>query len=1450
MVKYFSNTLSFSTIISSAALILSLISQSCFSDIRVEFKGSFVGPGWCSMTPQLYNTTLNKVDIAGWRFTAPSHSWGNLYGDAGARTKVTIANGVRNQETRLADVNVRVLGFTGETPTTQNLEYMGGQFAANEDGTPSGTYILLKTGTGNEPDPYLDEKPITVQQIDSLMKLPNFYNADFRYVDSLGSHGGTFSGGWIDSYYRETQILIAIPQKEFVISMTNVQFDPTVTGGPLYWMALGMGQEYFGMDMQWELATGFKETFAGLKGINVAYHGSNTDGAFGPFEVEAFTFIARCVAYPKFYPEYATDLSTSANATVFIGKNHPQNVFAGDFMGPDSTPLNSAWVVNALLASGMNYWYLYDLLSYSTDICWRQVLQFCIDPYVGIAALVPLYNLGMNSGAEGPLKVNAYQQLLNDPLARNRFPMGNGNYRENIMVGVQAMVNASRQAFSDKSIPVWDIFITKDDLQRFFFGDGGTVQKQGKGGLLKHFSVDRQKVWGDVEAAFAKLSPHWNKSPAAISYRYDFLTLLRVVKGYFNFTRPRPSDNESADWIKRRSMTGGCAGPEDTEFPYMDVVSSQMENDDFLFVVNATDDKAIKDVQWTADYNWNWWKQADSLSGTPVSKNYRIRVTKDIAQSSTKKVIWVSTTDKGGNTIVKQVPIVVFNRLLLDSCTATDSRGWGSADRILAYFTNGTKDSVQKWSSCAYSWPSATNLKTADKAQVTVAGTVLTISDPVLEGGAGLGLGKFAFDTILRQKDIWDRVGPALRDEAIFLAKSNQSDPDSLIVVVTEPISENLKDNTIYCSFTPTGPKPLQTSRKISDSQWLFIFAANTIAGNDSVRLVANSGLTDVEKNSPHENSKKVRIRIKGAKAPQWILGYIQDTIGTGFGNKITVSIKLGLDANADKPSDCKNYHYSWPTKNTLKEAPIGSVVINNTNLSVYDATFTSGEGRGWAKLVFPSDDNVSGDIIDSVGPALTAALLLEQETGGKDTLLVTLTEPIKENLVENKEYLRVNGTPKKSLKAFKYQSDLRWMFVFEGQTIHEGDMINLIRGSGIVDKAFANDPEHNPPIENNQKVKVEKLKEKIKVSQGLYLDENADGTMDAITLTLSREVSTEEAKKLSFSFVWVAEGSNVNPITMQAPGDQWTNNNSDKKIVHWSVPPQYSLKKFLTAVGSSWGQATISQPNALTGQIVTNDMTVSDGMGPVVKVGTFCPATMDENSVNAIIYDSLIVELSETVKPIVGPQPYGFKTKESKNYAMQLELITQQDASVLKYLVKSKERFPMSGDSLWLYGEAKASDIVSVIQTKDTKPVPLIVGAYTYVYRVIAFPNPCRPLDFETGENQQIKQVWTKYNLSPDKKGILIIVKTFGHVADVVTIDGSVTLFDGLGIPVVRDLRPIQKIDNTCNDMLFLWNLSNDLQRKVGTMSFKAFVTVTESQPSVARSTTKVFPIMLGVKQ
>ncbi len=407
-----------------------------------------------------------------------------------------------------------------------------------------------------------DEPPITLQELSDLILTPDFYNPNYRYLDGLGSRGGRYSAGFLDTWLGETQILFPYNGLPIRVNLTDTEIVANDTNY-LYWMTMAMGQEYMNVDMQWMMGFGAKETFSGTPWAGDPFH-VNTDGAFGPFEVELFTGVDRAISYPVFYPEYQTqlenalDINTSGIAPID---------FMGDYIGTDPTLLDEGPVVSAYMLSITNFYTIYNWYSYAKDLCWHKVIDAPADPYYGLGAMAITYNLGVFSSDPIALTMNKdnYDATMNNPAARDLLPEGNSFYRRHITEVIEAIVERADEAATDASIPMWDYEIDWPSVEHFFLGRGGTINQQGKGGLLKHFETNnvavKQDIMNTVEAAFDILK---GKAPSTsantISFRYDWLALLRTVKQHFSnqaiFERPTAGDGNLR--INLYSNVGGC----------------------------------------------------------------------------------------------------------------------------------------------------------------------------------------------------------------------------------------------------------------------------------------------------------------------------------------------------------------------------------------------------------------------------------------------------------------------------------------------------------------------------------------------------------------------------------------------------------------------------------------------------------------------------------------------------------------------------------------------------------------------------------------------------------------------------------------------------------------------------------------------------------------------------
>lgn len=606
-----------------------------FSEVNIEFNSSDSK----SLNIIWSNSSNNSYYLGGCRFYTNSYTflfndtyWSYAHIDKTAKKEHTL---LYSHATSLIK---EVPAANGSYSTTSNVDWSGTNIEMPFDAS-----ILLKTGSSGYIEQPNDEKSITLEQIDSLINVPNFYNSNYRYIDTLGFRGGIYSGGIMDTWLGETQVITHFSDSTWTLhGSEQASFDLSKTNGdPLYWMTVIMGQEYFQIDMQWMLALAVQETGAGA----TTYNGTNNEGAWGPWEIEHSTGISREASYPFLF----------------------QNGTIGEFWSDTYAELDEAMVINGYMYSIAATRYLYDFLMYSEDACWSEILSGSKCNYFPLSVHLGGYNLGigsMQTAFKEFWHVNSYESYLQKENAYYDIESAmNKGYVSSVVNGIKNLEKGNKAAATDLSLQLVDMKLSLSDIKRFFYGDNGTASVQGSGGLLAHFDIDRINFNTNIEAAFNKLkglAPS-TQGEDAISLRYDFLTLLRVVKDNFKILWIRP--NGPAEWninVASNSKTGGCSGVEfDNNYPYTEISRPVLNQDgsEYSIQVKAKDDIAIEKVEWSIDSSWIRWQNADYISGTNTETFYQIQITKDLVINSGIDIslpikVWISATDKSYNSTI------------------------------------------------------------------------------------------------------------------------------------------------------------------------------------------------------------------------------------------------------------------------------------------------------------------------------------------------------------------------------------------------------------------------------------------------------------------------------------------------------------------------------------------------------------------------------------------------------------------------------------------------------------------------------------------------------------------------------------------------------------------------------------------------------------------------------
>jgi len=629
--------------------------SAALANLAVSYPGAWNGTDWVSKKITVTNTAATPIHLTGIRFDTPAKVWtgsseatvSTLTGSSPYRVQMIL----NNLEVNYVGKDVRTFEITG-SPN-------------GKDGTPSKTSYLVRNGSFTWPLPIPFEPAVKLSQIDSLMKTTDFYNEKLGILDTLGQRGGELSGGMVDTWFGLTQLQSALPTKPFNQNATWMTFEPKSYGNSMYMMALAAMQEYFSIDMQMLIAKGGKENMAGMVQWNslgntygeklgniygTGGNGSGTDVDFGPFSVEHQTFKATVMkAHPKFYPLG----STSATNDYFVTSK-----------GSSYCDLNKANVVNAGVICCMYNWYTYQLGLHSTDYGFAKLIREGKDRQGAMKLALWAFNRGTSVGwldvvsSANIDQAITYEQIENFPKISERI------YIDGISAALKPLIESARNSVTlGGTEPVYDDTISIKLVEQFLFGTGGSGSSGalGDGGLLVHFSnsADKNKqLWNDVSAAFDKMkgkAPSTKQFADKISYRYDWLTILRVIKGYIDVSIPMPTNYAFSAWEKGRSSKSVTMDglTRDGEYPQFTVEYPTSIGGVPMPYVTATDNGTVRSVEWTQDTTLAEWHNAwpENIAQGVVNVDFKAP-SPDLIGKPFR--YWIRVTDSWGNAEIKE----------------------------------------------------------------------------------------------------------------------------------------------------------------------------------------------------------------------------------------------------------------------------------------------------------------------------------------------------------------------------------------------------------------------------------------------------------------------------------------------------------------------------------------------------------------------------------------------------------------------------------------------------------------------------------------------------------------------------------------------------------------------------------------------------------------------------
>jgi len=1003
--------------------------------------------------------------------------------------------------------------------------------------------VLLRTsnpGDFKDPD---GEPPITIDDLRELIYRDlDFYNPNYRltknrgtafevrYYDSLGVNGLPGAGGFMDTYLGETQLHFVIPNE---FRPGSGWYEGRVVRGheePFFYMALGAIQELFRIDNQWIFAIGAKETGVGgprMQSPEGRRIWEFQVGVYGWWQIEAHAGLDKMMGYPQFFPKYESMLRNSVTVTAIANAGRDMEIMNHYMRNPitGSSAERNALLFNSMFISSIFQYVLSDMLMMNNSVCWKSVMEQAKDPYLALSIITLTYNLGEWDTRERILRYLTGNPIdfLNDPNAGLAFEGGNSGYTYQIRAAVDQLVRASQDfQMNGGNGPMRpeliDFEITLDMIRNLFFGDGGTVARQGAGGILLHFHdpendrginvmPERQMIWNRLGEAFDILKGRAPSVSSAnyISYRYDFLSILRTVKDLlpFNRTGAFNPNTQNFPYIKYDENAPAdakvCLTDSDPEvakdelYPYATI--SILPDEDICSVrVDMSDETRIGKVMWTINYDWTGLNEintpfSQSADGKDAIFKFAIqREAAELAHSRDNRNgrhVWIFAEDAAGNSVVQRREIRFereFRPPEIQSAAVfeTSNPAVGNPNLLKAAITRNDFTDLKNSNNVTYSWRWNTPTSPIQQIPATAISTSQN-GDTLLANissnfGWGEGLLIMEFDSLgvngnptgvrmTRTRAIEDKVGPAIRRNSVTLRPSdgNSGQFDTLIVEFSEAVKADGVNllafkNTAVDSTTIAVAVP---HNETTGTTRTFFFPSGSLANNntplyDSVKIrfpnpsADDGGIFDIPGIYPLPHNQWVGINPVGRfKHPTISWAGVFEDRNPAVGN---TNLLKAVGVLGDTENGRRGFSWSWNGNNE-------NISINREDGDTLFFNVGSFVGSGTGTLTMTYQEKLEDDswvnaepitrqIEDRVGPAIItggARLHVNNgEIGQFDTLILTFSEEIRTfDYPYISLFFSTDASGSNPVAQTTVSTEGRQMFLFApGQITQDGNLI------------------------------------------------------------------------------------------------------------------------------------------------------------------------------------------------------------------------------------------------------------------------------------------------------------------------------------------------------------------------------------------------------------------------
>ncbi|MBN1983381.1 MAG: chitobiase/beta-hexosaminidase C-terminal domain-containing protein [Chitinivibrionales bacterium] len=365
-------------------------------------------------------------------------------------------------------------------------------------------------------------------------------------------------------------------------------------------------------------------------------------------------------------------------------------------------------------------------------------------------------------------------------------------------------------------------------------------------------------------------------------------------------------------------------------------------------------------------------------------------------------------------------------------------------------------------------------------------------------------------------------------------------------------------------------------------------------------------------------------------------------------------------------------------------------------------------------------------------------------------------------------------------------------------------------------------------------------------VGDAFYHDRDGNGRIDYATIRL-RNATSALPKKIDCTSPF----QTTEKISATAAAIEWHQNAPSSQQLDVTLPAAFT---FSHATGFQAGLFGLFQ----SPEYPKEPFSIADKVAPVIDSGWYCPGGIIDISTVKRAPDTLIVAFTEPVQSIAIAQPFRFKTKSAVFYTMKLSTaVILKNRAIFTVDTLIGVSTCLGGDSIWIDERSDirddAGNVQNIVNNRHVqlivKPQPVCVivkAASPFSVGPSGSTIPAEILSL-TGMNSSTKKPVTGTLFTVD-----FLTNLEGKEKDITC---AIIIFDPLGNTVatcsgIDDKNGtvqmgVTTMENGLTRLYIVWNGCSNQSRFCGSGAFMSLLTVT-AQPGLMPITKK---IMLGIQ-